>query len=785
MDNMSAYFSTPPDYFWQWMDKGDVIDLTDTFTICYTGELQDILSTLAPQGWPSLGSILVILCGCKDDRSYLTKTIALLRAHGEKTTNQQLHAHLKISLFHINRLLEIIQQLPKELRSGKKRALLINTLFEGVTPVVNSDEADRILHFFYPQVFTGNKQKDEQLNVDLQYLIAAARQVTNSRFLEMKLRTNLEQLPILQPEKLPAFTEQHLFTQLYNHPQTVGIGRLAQRLLSALQLPLHTIHRGDQPLGGITDIINKGNYDHLLISELAQEDAILTARIAHQEALYYRRETLPAQPDKYRVILTDASLKMWGAPRIFALSAALASSQQPAAHIPVKAYTLSGTTPIPADLNSVNGIIQALTVLDHHLHSAQALEKALQQEDPEKADCFLITSEDVMRQPSFQQTLARLQYRLHYLITVHRNGQFNFYEYRRGQKYLRSSALLPLEELLSVPVQGKNPVKNAFTGKVPAFILQSSYPLRVPALRLKRLANRNFYTAASLSRPGSALCITSDLRVLYWPEKAQGAIELSIVIEKGSYCFGVEKDTVSILVHEATASMLYIHTFQVSKGVHDKFSTAAPARIQEIAYQDHYFHIRYNGGECAVSALTGKTGIAMNSQLISELATQQQQKSKQQLANLFRFINNSYSTLVLQNIFINHKAQLYMGSRPLQLNEEQLWLGLSQITEKKDITVTQETVQHPDNPHVIFTQYKYANGVTITADSRGLLHLQCHYHELPEVTIITVIQTPLAAWASDHTVCGNQYFIHNKEARVIPPTTFYHHYIEPYIEKLK
>jgi hypothetical protein len=98
-----------------------------------------------------------------------------------------------------------------------------------------------------------------------------------------------------------------------------GLARLALNLMAAVHLPRPVADREELPLGGVSDITNRGALDRLLVSELANDDLTLAVRIAVNEALYLRREMPPRNPPRQRFVLLDAGIRMWGVPRVFSL----------------------------------------------------------------------------------------------------------------------------------------------------------------------------------------------------------------------------------------------------------------------------------------------------------------------------------------------------------------------------------------------------------------------------------------------------------------------------------
>lgn len=785
---VADYFSAPQQYYWQWGENGEILEFNFDLTVCYTDELLAILEAMSDQGWPPLGSILLVLAACKEDGKHIHQITNIIRLYVHELLGQhpELYETLFRQLYQVKALLEIIARLPPEYRSGKKRTLLLKTIFTTVPAKINSSKAKQLLHHFYKSIFHHPRaQHLEHLVAELESLAAAAAKIKDREALELMLQTSLEIVPAPLPVALTDLPETDLFTQLAADNQTAGISRLAKRILATLQIPVHTQHNSDQSLGGISDISNKGNYDRLLISELAQDDHVLMARIANNEALYLKREALSVQPEKDSVLLIDASLKMWGIPRAFAIAAALACIQYDKKSTNVIAYTLKGTTVQPADLSSKKGVIDALSVLDNHLHSAVALTEILEQEKPHQSTCFLITSEELLLQPEFRQTVTRLQTKLSYLVTVNRNGQFCLYHYSKGQKKLHNAALLNPEELLFAPAKAGTTTPHPTIANLPEVFNMQPFPLFHPASRLKRLPQNN-----ALFSNQEVLCVTTDLRVLYWQKRIKGAIELCPLITNGTYYFGTAgPQQISILVNAPAKEHLQLYVFDSANTsrytLHD---INIPTGQCQAIYLDHYFQINHATGQYAICGETGKPGTPIGLAAFNQHYITQSVTANQHLNHAFRFINKGYNTISkVENIYINDTGHLMLGNRQIKVIERKLKLYLNPMEtgNKKLHSITKEEIQHPVNHHITFTKFNCTNGVTMYSDSRGFLHMQTDDHSLPEVTLTMVTDIEPACRASDNTCCGNDYFIQHPDANMITPYNFYTQYIQPYIDRMK
>ncbi len=105
-----------------------------------------------------------------------------------------------------------------------------------------------------------------------------------------------------------------MLEQLEEDASTTGLAQLTKRLIAAINIPMHAHGSSDQLFGGVSDITNRKLLDRLLLSERWRMMTLsLMARLANNEALYLRREKLPSNPEKQRILLVDTTLaKMWG-----------------------------------------------------------------------------------------------------------------------------------------------------------------------------------------------------------------------------------------------------------------------------------------------------------------------------------------------------------------------------------------------------------------------------------------------------------------------------------------
>ena len=137
-----------------------------------------------------------------------------------------------------------------------------------------------------------------------------------------------------------------------------GIARVARAPMAVVHLPRLLWEPEELPMGGFSDIENRGSLDRLLLSELAHDDLTLAVRVAClNECFYLRRETPPKTPSLARSILIDVGIRMWGVPRVFATSAALALLATTDHHAVATVYR-AGTRIQEADLTTRHGLTE-------------------------------------------------------------------------------------------------------------------------------------------------------------------------------------------------------------------------------------------------------------------------------------------------------------------------------------------------------------------------------------------------------------------------------------------
>ncbi len=795
------YFRPPEKYFWRWADDGNVIEWRDGETICYREELMDFLTHLSQEGFSSLGSILLVISACREKPDTLSADGGFLynRVLDYYEQNRSVLKGLKEKTVAAVRFLQLVVALPIELRSGTNRTWLLYTIFKNVDYKISKEVAAGFLgvfnsgkldHFIFKDGLPGKTAAI--FNEDMKWLQRALEVFPSASDLELAIRTGLKNLPNAADLEVPKQETGDLLKQLEQDPKTTGLAQLTQRLIAALNIPMHAHGSSDQLFGGVSDITNRGNFDRLLLSELAHDDLSLMARLANNEALYLRREELPSNPEKQRILLIDTTIKMWGLPRVFAVSAALACARNNKAKAKIRSYALLGNSANEIDLTTRDGVIHSLEQLDAALHCGRALTLFMSQQVVREDDeVFLITEEEVIHNGLFQSILASLKKPVNFLVTVNRSGQLQFYEFIKGRRKLLSEAKFDLQELLfNTNKKEKIPQKARTLMNVPAIMQHTPCPLYFPASKIKFNAECFFEL-----KKDQLACVTIDQRVLYWDSKTRGAREIIEFLEPGRFCFGSDgASIIYILVYAGVTK--FARLYEVNLEFYSVEITKLPetlTQITEMVFDAGHFYIKANGNLFSVDAPTGKVFPGKDMVSIFNDVVERYKKGFTNLNYFKRHINDGYTTInTVKTVYVNYDGELGFDDRHIsfRLNSAMIIIDHNRQEQNKNRRIhPAKEVDVPamdiPNANLKFSKFVWEDGSEVIADSRGLLHLRSSDKSIPEITIVMIMGKPTACWASDGRVCGPAYFtgVDTGESRDV--TGFYYNYMQRFIDTVK
>jgi hypothetical protein len=226
--------------------------------------------------------------------------------------------------------LNLVSSVPQIYREGDNRVLLLRAVFQNCHHILALKKSRTIAKLYRSTDITRDMERiphsDKQLFIEIRTL-----SLLNEKFKsvddilhQMASLPEIEEPIEIQEQEVPVSPKGTLVEQLTDHDKTFHVGALIPHIWSGLNIPFHNMNTSEQPLGGVSDLTNKGDFDKLLISEFANDDLVFLNRIANNEALYIRREVPPENNNLERVILIDVSLRNWGTPKTVAYGIMLA-----------------------------------------------------------------------------------------------------------------------------------------------------------------------------------------------------------------------------------------------------------------------------------------------------------------------------------------------------------------------------------------------------------------------------------------------------------------------------
>ncbi len=799
----TRYFRLHIDSFWHWGEGGRVIEIKNGQTLCYREELEKILSDLAPQGLPSLQQILLILTFCKDDfpGSADEKKI-------KEAVNFEDDRYVGFKKIVYPFLLRI-NQLPKENRSMPGLQHLLSVLFGKVGLPEEEVNHDKRLVAAFKSGKLDHDLKKRRLALmgeefrDLATLEPIAARFPTRESLENALRTGLQQPPkpadVPIPEvKPPDQTTSTLLDELEQDPRTCGVAALARHIIAALNIPMQARGSNDMPLGGVSDITNRGNLDRLLLSELAADDLTLMARLANNEALYLRREQPPIKVEKERILLLDTTIKLWGTTRAFAVSAALACQERNPEGNGLQAFALGGSRFADADLSNKTGVVQLLERLDVSLHAALGLQKCLAALPQQRLEVILITAAELLEDHAFAQPLHDLQPKLDYIIALARDGKMSLVEVVNGHRKLLVEATFDLRDLLFRLPKNKRPKPrptNDYDDSLPAFFHAEKSPIYFPATNL-RLRPHN----SSVNASGTVMVLTDQRRLLYWDRNNYGAEEIFPYVKRGPEVkmqqLGWRFHLVLVKTEVPGKYWLYLYD-QTTRQSHEvELEGLAP--YAAIFFNDGILYYQLEKVQSYLSFrkrnfITGTE--EDDTQPYERKPEWQIGRPVQRLIHrneMQQTINFGYSVLQhVKYLNITPDGCLKLDRRALFLNEVNEW-RLVETEEGRYDYKTQVRIEDvhlglafPKNPELKLRRVKWGDGTVAWLDPRGILHLRSSDPNLPEISIVLVLDAATAMWASNGECTGALYFVGSGRHKHRTATEFNEMYLRPLLQRIK
>jgi hypothetical protein len=312
-----------------------------------------------------------------------------------------------------------------------------------------------------------------------------------------------------------------------------GVARLARALRAAVHVPRPVEREDELPLGGVSDIANRGPLDRLLVSELAHDELTFAVRVATGEALYLRREAPPRAPAGGRALLVDVGVRLWGSARSLAAAVALALGAT-AGKGRVRTWRAQNAGLVEVDLRGRGGLEKLLGRLETSPHPGPLLRPFLAAADAgdgpaRRGDLVLVTHEDALADKELDLALAALRPDLErggrarglYVATVDGEGCYRLRLVTARGRRLLQEARLDLQALLAprgpARPDRRRPNEPALGWRPPLALGLPVFPLRLPhGVDPLRAVHHPRHGVAALTRDG---------RLMHWPRAGLGGLQ--------------------------------------------------------------------------------------------------------------------------------------------------------------------------------------------------------------------------------------------------------------------
>lgn len=776
--------------FWAWEDGS--IALAGGPTLTFREELLTMMHHLQPYGLPPVESLLLFLAALRDPWSESGGLEAAWRRSLSVYDPVLLAHHLPDGWEErIVETLSAVRTLDASWRrERRKKGLLAVVCFEHCQTLMPPEHArgvEDLLEMGFVAPSPLHVEPDEaacRLAFGLRPLLEGFPRLGEAR-LETRLRSGLDVLPgdEAPAEQALALQVRSLLADLEDDAEWSGLARLARHLMAAVHVPRALGDPEDLPLGGFSDITNRGSLDRLLVSELAQDDLVLSARLALNEALYLRRESPPRTPQESRLLLLDNGLRLWGIPRLFAAAVALAMEAMAERGTQVAAYVPTGHQQLcEVRLHTREGLLEALSHLHPHAHPGNALLELAQRrrEHHGVQEMIVITHSGVLRDPAFSSVTALIEEPF-YLATVDRTGGYAFYRCCQKKRRLLSRAKMSLEGLMGHPDEAARLRRLDVPAHLPAIFHEQPFPLRLPFTSSR--------DSALFTRTEGIYKICRDGRLLHFDDPNRGGMQICDDLPSGKTIPVVQVQApaderrVVVLMSKKRLQFSLIHP---ESGGRETFVIAVDRPPLQVLVVFQHLLVIYrrritmhgigHGEQLGELELPGKVERCCGELIL--LGGEWQRVSTDGMRPCIEAVDQEgpMKTLPMDEHRLPRVESLRKHFRGVGFCETKLVLfprrsgrPVTPAYDKESATlhfrpldVTMEPrlfrlIGGPGGSRIVLKEAAWPDGSRVILDSRGLLHFVSASPDVEEFTLI-LAQAKISAWLGPHGNTGDPYF---------------------------
>lgn len=744
------YFRYTQDYFWKWEDDGEVIGINGGSTIVYTEELIQILDAVSIHGLPSFGSILLAIIATN---STLDNSMNYIQVLFKKISEN----HIKNNIWIQNTLeeslnfLTILHNLPEQIKHKKTRHYLLQILFKDSHNRINIPTSIGIINYFkskskspYSKVYAFELQRFQKDITTLSLLYRkfnSTHAIIDAFNLELQIK-NIDDLNIdFIPSEKKEYTD--FIEELIDNANTFHLGALIKPLWAGLNIPIFNSQSSDQPLGGYSDISNKGDFDKLLISEFANDDIVFMTRLANNEALYLHRELPPVKDKQKRYMLVDTSIKNWGIPKLINLGASIALSRDPKSKFDNIVYTLSDTFDIVNYLE-INQIIDAQQRVNIALNTSNGLISFISEFKLLKnVEAFFFTSSDALKSPEIIRILIDNYKLIKFIIASNTAGQITIYLNKNGNLKAIHSIKLDLDKLwerkqgLVEKTTQSQTIPNQFPILSPYPNTKSNNILYLNETEVylvwSRYLYKNFSAESKFNNQGF-----QEMRTDIHPA--------------GSYCIGKNSaQEVLFLEYIKSEKLIHIINLNTNQKLTESSATIIYKSNKYLIYKDNAF-ILFGSADKNFVIIPDFENKKIDIKEIDYDYNSKNYDVKNALEKQVKSVDFLKQNLLtkISNVYINQDKKLIIGQHILDLFWENS-IHLSGNNAFSSARLSETKTKFGKN------NFLFKDGSTITAHKNNILSLVSSNTSIPPIYIPLCISIAIGVATETH-FSGNDYF---------------------------
>ncbi len=747
--DFQQYFQSYHEYFWQWEDAQTVIAIPGDQTIAFTEQVLEMLEVLSLEGLPRFGPLLLAIAATNNSDTILD-SLKLVFAK---------HLNFEDEMSDGFAFLNLLKSLPQEYRTGHKRNVLFQTIFENShnrlsiknsVPLVKEFKKAYKLPGFRLRHPLGQGFAHSEFKI-IALLHKRFKTIADIEKAMLGFSPKAFELELEDFESESDEGEIDLVTQLLQNPQTNKVGALIKRIWSTVNIPMHHRVSSGQPFGGVADITNKGSFDKLLTSEFANEDITFLSRLANNEALFFNREAPPTKNNQTRVIIVDVSLKNWGNVHVISMAMLLAICNNPKSEHDHICFGV-GNKHYSFETDYILGILDAMNVLNTSMSAAAGLEALFKRIEVEDKEVFFISLKETAEDAEVKEFLSAHNYPIDYWIHPSTDGGIEVYKKYRTGKKLHQSLILPVEQLWTEHEnvkrkKSRSPIKNNRN--------KGQFPLLTPS-------PGNCDVAMYLD--GEIYKINKDAN-LYKKVGRRGDTNVSRHLKGYQFVTGDLPDTASIYnVGRNSKGELILFSYMPLVQKIELFNIDLNSKI-EITFKsfpkyDKPICVYFNFSFIMILGRKYRR-ITMDGKIL-DVTYQQEQiqthrlKMLEEQSAMTKELNNE-SIVIYKNIekvsfsYVAYQFHFIIGAHYLFLNDQgdlKLKSKRPPIGKIKKIAATKDSINDT---------YSFEDGSTVENTRSGILVLKSSDPDIPTIYLASTVG-PKLGMATEEVFAGNDYF---------------------------